>query len=440
MASNSAPTALQKKHLAQVQEGLISKTTTLRRRSQATPTVQDSSQQQESENSRLQTGARKTHDPVQQTRALKRPREEQFEPTLLKEQKRARNTSVRNLSPTQRYQENPPLVQTTNPTPSDPSQTSDITRWLLGVAKDTADPRNQPEDQLEYLHKIHRFLAENRTVQRKRSSPSIASSSQDNLGYNDSKYTEKLEANGVFMRKYRGELPEEAKTFNEEILRMLEREQSLPKDSIFDDDCFDQTMELIQDRNEAFVFNTISEVMIPNIGRMTVKGASHLDPLIQSFDEAWNNCKKITQTYPKPDSAIGFKKTALSASQTEKILPYLGNVDSKSDFRTTFYMLFAFLTFEVKRGNVALHIADRQNAHSMAVSVRGLVALFRLMGREQELHGKILTISFSFDDRYIRVYGYLPIIEGENTEVWRENIDSFDLTARRGQDKWKCYQ
>ncbi|KAF7855426.1 hypothetical protein EAF04_010169 [Stromatinia cepivora] len=374
----------------------------------------------------------------------------------------------RNLSPTQRYQKLQPLVQlrkrhrdeptdqprkrrrsfpsspeTTNPTPTDPSQTSDITHWLLGVAKDTAESHGQPEDQLDYLHNMHRFLAEKKAVQRKRSSSSIASSSQGSQGYpeyHDALYTTKLEANGSFMKEYRGELPEEAKKFNDEIRRMLEREQPVPKDSLFSDDYFEDTMDLIQDRNEAFIIKTISDVMIPHVGAMTIKGASHLDPFIQSFDEGWNNCKKITQTHPKPDSAIGFKETALSAKQTEKIQPYLGDLDAKSDFKATFYMLFAFLTYEVNPGNIGLDIADRQNAHSMTIAVRALVALFRLMGREQELYGKILTISISFDHRTVRIYGYLPIIKGQNTEVWREDIDAFDFRTREGQYKWKCYQ
>jgi len=47
----------------------------------------------------------------------------------------------------------------------------------------------------------------------------------------------------------------------------------------------------------------------------------------------------------------------------------------------TYYMYFPFLTCEVKCGASALDIADRQNAHSMALAVRGVVELFRLRKR-----------------------------------------------------------
>jgi hypothetical protein len=54
-------------------------------------------------------------------------------------------------------------------------------------------------------------------------------------------------------------------------------------------------------------------------------------------------------------------------------------------------MYFPFLTCEVKCGAAALDIADRQNAHSMTLAVRGIVELFRLVKREKELHQESLT-------------------------------------------------
>ena len=46
---------------------------------------------------------------------------------------------------------------------------------------------------------------------------------------------------------------------------------------------------------------------------------------------------------------------------------------------------------EVKCGASALDIADRQNAHSMTVAIRGIVELFRLVKRDKELHGQIIV-------------------------------------------------
>ena len=48
----------------------------------------------------------------------------------------------------------------------------------------------------------------------------------------------------------------------------------------------------------------------------------------------------------------------------------------RSFFKATYYMYFPFLTCEVKCGAAALEIADRQNAYSMTLAVRGIVELF----------------------------------------------------------------
>jgi hypothetical protein len=52
---------------------------------------------------------------------------------------------------------------------------------------------------------------------------------------------------------------------------------------------------------------------------------------------------------------------------------------------------FQTFTYEVKCGAAALDVADRQNAHSMTLAVRGIVELFRLVKREKELHQEILA-------------------------------------------------
>lgn len=71
-----------------------------------------------------------------------------------------------------------------------------------------------------------------------------------------------------------------------------------------------------------------------------------------------------------------------------------------------YYMYFPFLTCEVECGAVALDIADRENAHSMTVAVRGVVDLFRQVKREKEFHRQILAFSISHDDKMVRIYSH----------------------------------
>jgi hypothetical protein len=98
-------------------------------------------------------------------------------------------------------------------------------------------------------------------------------------------------------------------------------------------------------------------------------------------------------------------------------------------------MYFPFLTCEVKCGATALDVADRQNAHSMTIAVRGVVELFRLVKREKELYREILAFSVSHDHRTVRIYGHYPVIDGNKTTFYRHPIHEFSFTALDGKEK-----
>lgn len=103
-------------------------------------------------------------------------------------------------------------------------------------------------------------------------------------------------------------------------------------------------------------------------------------------------------------------------------------------------MYFPFLTCEVKCGAAALDVADRQNAHSMTLAVRGIVELFRLVKREKELHREILAFSISHDHRTVRIYGHYPVINEKKTTFYRHPIKTFDFTSEDGKEKWTAYK
>lgn len=81
-----------------------------------------------------------------------------------------------------------------------------------------------------------------------------------------------------------------------------------------------------------------------------------------------------------------------------------------------YYIYFPFLICEVKCGAIALDIADRQNAHSMTMAVRGIIELFRLVKREKELYREILAFLVSYNNRTVRIYGHYPVINGKKTD------------------------
>jgi hypothetical protein len=66
----------------------------------------------------------------------------------------------------------------------------------------------------------------------------------------------------------------------------------------------------------------------------------------------------------------------------------------------TYCIYFPFLTCEVERSTTALDITDRQNAHSMTltIAVSGVVEPLRLVKRKKELHREILDFTSSRDN------------------------------------------
>jgi hypothetical protein len=108
--------------------------------------------------------------------------------------------------------------------------------------------------------------------------------------------------------------------------------------------------------------------------------------LIESTNKGWSNSIPITLTRLQPNYAVRFKRTAFIKDQLKKLLLFVGSLLKKSYFIATYYMYLLFLTYKVKCGAAALNIANRQNAYSITIAVRGVVDLFKLVKREKELY------------------------------------------------------
>merc|ERR1711964_940898 len=255
--------------------------------------------------------------------------------------------------------------------------------------------------------------------------------------YQSPQYTILLEAKGSFMRKWELGIADVSKII---CRTLLEAEQMVPEDSLFEDDIFDETCEMIQDRNEAKVIQDIARLIVPSAESLAIRGAKHLKTLIESVNEGWDNSIALTKPRPQPDYAVGFKRTAFTEDQLKRILPFVGGFSELSLFMGTYYMYFPFLTCEVKCGAAALDVADRQNAHSMTLAVRGVVELFRLVKREKELHREILAFSISHDHSTVSIYGHYALIDGSKTAFYRHPIKKFDFTSEEVKDKWTSYQ
>ncbi|ODH38658.1 hypothetical protein ACO22_02225 [Paracoccidioides brasiliensis] len=255
--------------------------------------------------------------------------------------------------------------------------------------------------------------------------------------YKNPRYEVLLQTKGSFMRKSDLGITDGGKDL---CRRLLEAEQTIPKDSLFRDNIFDELCEMIRNRNEAKVIQDVTRLIVPSAQTLAVYGARHLKILVESVNEGWDNSVSITKPRPQPDYSVGFGREAFTDGQLQRFQPFVGDLTDTSYFMATYYLYFPFLTCEVKCGAAALDIADRQNAHSATIAVRATVELFKLVKREKEVDREILAFSISHDHTAVRIYGHYAVLEGEKTNFYRHPIHKFDFTALDGKEKWTAYR
>ncbi|KAF7942983.1 hypothetical protein EAE96_010931 [Botrytis aclada] len=286
----------------------------------------------------------------------------------------------------------------------------------------------------------------------KKKSSSTLRSKQLEAGYTDQKlregksapytrptYTSALAARGSFMDTSNLDITDASKDF---CRILLETEQEIPEGSLFRDEIFAKVCRNIRERNETRVVRDIAQLIVPSAETLAMSGATHLESLIESVNEGWNSSIPFYGPRPQPDFSIGFRRSAFTDDQLEKLAPFTGEFTDTftSYFMATWQIYLPFLTSEVKCGAVALDTADRQNAHSMTIAVRGVVELFRLVKREKELHREILGFSISHDHRAVRIYGHYPIIDGGKTTFFQHPIHEFSFVALNSKEKWTAYK
>lgn len=347
------------------------------------------------------------------------------------------------------------------------------TRTSLAEGKEISE-RNQASASIEVPSKRVRYWSEHRTwppeieeramqsfrdnyvsgalatrrsppIGRKRSSGSlmadtVTSGDQKTLSeknpYRDGQVKIELKEFGSFMNDHEEGITTESRTLCQ---KLLNTPQKLPENTLFSDELFPQVCEMVKGKKEATVVRYILPQLVPSPKIRALRGASHLKILNETINESWINAKRCCNRRPHPDYSIGIDREVFSPEQIQKLQPFIGTqLDEESQFTATYDTCFPFLTTEVKCGATALDVADLQNAVSQTIVLRGLVTLFRLVRREQELHRKVLGFSISHDNEAVRIYGHYPFIDGKSTTYHRCRISIFDiLPTIEGDKRWK---
>lgn len=380
----------------------------------------------------------KTPDPVQQAKTPKRTREEDEVsppfPSLEPFPKRVR-TSIASASIPVRKTIIEARVDYWNENQTWPTEEQentmdrfrDLAQPVLARKKSSASLRRKRSDASINTETVSTRTPSDQQPREQKSTP-----------YRHPRYEGQLSERGSFMRRYEGGISTESKALCQSLLNSP---QSPPKDTLFEDELFEDTLESIKGRNETRVIRDTAQLIVPPAEILAIRGAKHLKTLRETTNAGWNNAIPFYGSRPQPDYSLGFKREAFTQEQLQKLQPFLGNeLEDCSYFAATYDMYFPFLTSEVKCGASALDIADRQNAHSQTVALRGLIELFRLVGREDELHQEINGFSISHSDEYVRVWGHYAVISGKDFTFYRHPIAKFDISkTEQGDNRWTAY-
>ncbi|KAI9371346.1 hypothetical protein BJX61DRAFT_543768 [Aspergillus egyptiacus] len=236
----------------------------------------------------------------------------------------------------------------------------------------------------------------------------------------------------------------------------------VPQNTLFNDEAtFQYIQRRLRDRsNNTAIFQLIHRLLVPSAEIEIARGTVRFQHLIDSINEGWFTSVSLDEVpdgrprnkeydrdrlpMPQPDYSVGFSLDAFSASQMQKLRPFLGDpvdeVDS-SPFKGAPDMLFPFLTAEVGWDAEApgLVISERLNCHSMARAQRCVVELFTRIGRVKELHQEILGFSIVHDDRLIDIRAHYAIVEAGRVSFYRHPVSTVHFTAG-DVNKWKAYK
>ena len=219
--------------------------------------------------------------------------------------------------------------------------------------------------------------------------------------------------------------------------RLLLDDQAVPHNSLFDEELFESFCFLLQGRSEARVYLDLHSLLVPSAENLYISGWKELGNLIQGYNDSWVKAVPFYGPRPQPDHTVGFKWSAFNEEQRRKL-----GIDpmEKSFYTAREDIYFPFFTSEVKCGKQALDLADRPNAHSMTIAARGVVNLYRKIGRPMEIHRRILGFSISHDDSIVRIYGHYAEIQEDTTAYYRHTIKQFSFADENGRERWTSYR
>ncbi|KAJ5752798.1 hypothetical protein N7520_009715 [Penicillium odoratum] len=310
--------------------------------------------------------------------------------------------------------------------------TDTIYQWIPAPPEvDPLEVMSQPPSKRSRSRSISTDRGRARSVSSDNSESSSARDTRS-YAYRAVNYVTILETKGCFMRQSSaGPVPEDIALCE----RLLSQPIEPPIGTMLEDEYITDFHIALQNRSEARLLVDLHPLIMPCAENQYIQGNKSLKDVIDGYNDPWLKTEPIYGPKPQPDHARGLRWSAFSETQRRK----LGiKPDEKSPYTVREDMYFPYLTAEIKCGNQALELADRQNMHSMCIALRAVVSLCQAAGCTEEVHRRILGFSISHELEGFRIYGYYPEIDDGKVSFYRWPVAQPNVWVK--ENRWTCYQ
>ncbi|KAJ5778477.1 hypothetical protein N7520_001723 [Penicillium odoratum] len=310
--------------------------------------------------------------------------------------------------------------------------TDTIYQWIPAPSEvDPFEVMSQPPSKRSRSRSISTDRGRARSVSSDNSESSSARDTRS-YAYRAVNYVTILETKGCFMRQSPGgPMPEDIALCE----RLLSQPIEPPIGTMLEDEYITDFHIALQNRSEARLLVDLHPLIMPSAENQYIQGNESLKDVIDGYNDPWLKTEPIYGPKPQPDHARGLRWSTFSETQRRK----LGiKPDEKSPYTVREDMYFPYLTAEIKCGNQALELADRQNMHSMCIALRAVVSLCQAAGCTEEVHRRILGFSISHELEGFRIYGYYPEIDDGKVSFYRWPVAQPNIWVK--ENRWTCYQ
>lgn len=210
------------------------------------------------------------------------------------------------------------------------------------------------------------------------------------------------------------------------LQELTQKRDDGPSSGPFRSTAVNSLLDRLHGENKADIIRELHPIICPTAGYF--RDISEDQTLWEQYSLLRHECSERWMNYqsplpglpvPRPDYYVGFSWTAFSKDQRDKLDAI---ADDKISFKPTSAMYFPFLTCEALSSYESLSKAENRNCYSMLIAVRSMVEVFRKAKTENAYSGCIMAFSLSHDHAMAYIHAHYPIIDGERTTIYRQNV------------------